>query len=106
MAKPQRVTFLKANLKDQPGTLLGVMKDLKSKNIALKSLWGYGRSEETAELFAIAKDPDKLRNAWKATGVFAEVSCHRLLRTLFPIDAHTHRLPITYHASVTQRRFL
>jgi hypothetical protein len=72
MAKPQRVTFLKANLKDQPGTLLGVMKDLKSKNIALKSLWGYGRSEETAELFAIAKDPDKLRNAWKATGVFAE----------------------------------
>ncbi|MGA3287711.1 MAG: hypothetical protein ABSD46_09815 [Bacteroidota bacterium] len=72
MAKPQRVTFLKANLKDQPGTLLGVMKDLKSKNIALKSLWGYGRSEGTAELFAIAKDPDKLRNAWKATGVFAE----------------------------------
>lgn len=72
MAKPQRVTFLKANLKDQPGTLLGIMRDLKSKNIALKSLWGYGKSEGTADLFAIAKDPDKLRNAWKATGVFAE----------------------------------
>jgi len=72
MAKPQRVTFLKANLKDQPGTLLGIMRDLKSKNIALKSLWGYGKSEGAADLFAIAKDPDKLRNAWKATGVFAE----------------------------------
>jgi hypothetical protein len=72
MAKPQRVTFLKANLKDQPGTLLGIMKDLKSKNIALKSLWGYGKSEGAVDLFAIAKDPDKLRNAWKATGVFAE----------------------------------
>jgi hypothetical protein len=72
MAKPQRVTFLKANLKDQPGTLLGIMKDLKSKKIALKSLWGYGKSEGTADLFAIAKDPDKLRDAWKAAGVFAE----------------------------------
>jgi hypothetical protein len=69
MAKPQRVTFLKANLKDQPGTLLDILKDLKSKNIALKSLWGYGKGEGTADLFAIAKDSDKLRNAWKATGM-------------------------------------
>ena len=72
MAKPQRVTFLKANLKDQPGSVLGIMKDLKSKNIALKSLWGYGKSEGAADLYAIAKDPDKLRDAWKASGVFAE----------------------------------
>jgi hypothetical protein len=72
MAKPQRVTILKANLKDQPGTVLGIMKDLKSKNIALKSLWGYGKSEGAADLYAIAKDPDKLRDAWKASGVFAE----------------------------------
>jgi hypothetical protein len=48
------------------------MKDLKSKNIALKSLWGYGKSEGAADLYAIAKDPDKLRDAWKASGVFAE----------------------------------
>ncbi|MCX6122695.1 MAG: hypothetical protein NTX44_13880 [Ignavibacteriales bacterium] len=72
MAKPQRVTILKANIKDQPGTVLGIMKDLKSKNIALKSLWGSGKSEGAADLYAIAKDPDKLRNAWKASGVFAE----------------------------------
>ena len=72
MAKPQRVTILKANLKDQPGSVLGIMKDLKSKNIALKSLWGYGKSEGAADLYAIAKDPDKLRDAWKASGVFAE----------------------------------
>jgi len=72
MAKPQRVTILKANIKDQPGTVLGIMKDLKSKNIALKSLWGYGKSEGAADLYAIAKDPDKLRDAWKASGVFAE----------------------------------
>jgi hypothetical protein len=72
MTKPQRVTFLKANLKDQPGTLLGIMKDLKSKNIALKSLWGFGKSEGAADLVAIPKDPDKLRNAWKAAGVLAE----------------------------------
>jgi hypothetical protein len=72
MAKPQRVTILKANLKDQPGTLLGIMKDLKSKNIALKCLWGYGKSEGAADLFAIAKNPEKLRNTWKASGVYAE----------------------------------
>ena len=72
MSKPQRVTILKANLKDQPGSVLGIMKDLKSKNIALKSLWGYGKSEGAADLYAIAKDPDKLRDAWKASGVFAE----------------------------------
>ena len=72
MAKPQLVTILKANIKDQPGTVLGIMKDLKSKNIALKSLWGFGKSEGAADLWAIAKDPDKLRDAWKASGVFAE----------------------------------
>jgi hypothetical protein len=72
MAKAQRVTFLKATLRDQPGVLLGLMQDLKSRNIALKSLWGFIKREGDAELYAIAKDPDKLRNAWKVKGLLAE----------------------------------
>jgi hypothetical protein len=72
MAAAQRVTFLKANLRDQPGVLLGVMQDLKSRNIALKSLWGFGKRDSDAELYAIAKDSEKLRDAWKASGLLAE----------------------------------
>jgi hypothetical protein len=72
MAAPQRVTIMKANLGDQPGSVLGIMKNLNSKNIALKSVWGYGKIEGAPGLWAIAKDPDKLRNAWKTSGVFAE----------------------------------
>lgn len=68
----QRVTFLKAVLKDQPGALLRVMHDLKKKNIALKSIWGFGKREGDAELYALAKDPDKLRAAWQASGILAE----------------------------------
>jgi hypothetical protein len=72
MAKAQRVIFMKVNLRDQPGVLLGVMQDLKSKKIALKSLWGFGKQDGGAELYAIAKDPEKLRNAWKSPDLPAE----------------------------------
>jgi hypothetical protein len=68
----QRVTFLKANLKDQPGAVLGIMQDLKTKNIALKSLWGFAKRDGEAELNAIAKDTEKLRNAWRYSGLLAE----------------------------------
>jgi hypothetical protein len=72
MATAQRLTYIKANLRDQPGVLLGVMQDLKSRNIALKALWGFKKKDGEAELNAIAKDPDKLRDAWKSSGLFAE----------------------------------
>lgn len=72
MALAQRVTFLKANLRDQAGVLFGVMQDLKSRNIALKGLWGFGKRDGDAELYAIPKDPDKLRSAWQSSGLLAE----------------------------------
>jgi hypothetical protein len=72
MAKAQRVTFLKVNLKDQPGVLLGVMQDLKAKNISLTALWGYSKAEGNADMFALAKKPDKLRSALQASGLTFE----------------------------------
>ncbi len=64
----QRVIFFKAVLKDQPGTFLHMMHDLKVKNIGLKCILGMGGSE----ICAIPKDPEKLRNAWMAAGILAE----------------------------------
>ena len=72
MAKPQRVTYFKANLEDKPGALLAVMQDLKSKNLGLTGLWGFATQPGQAQLYVIAKNPDKVRNAWKASGMLAE----------------------------------
>ena len=69
MAKPQRITFLKVNLKDQPGSLLAVLKDLKAKNIGLKSLWGFGKNDGSSDVYAIPKDVEKLKTVWKASGM-------------------------------------
>lgn len=80
MAKVQRVTFFKANLTDRPGVLLGIMQELKSKGIGLTCLWGFGKPEGNAELFVVAKNPDKIKNVWKASGVLAEEGTGFLLK--------------------------
>lgn len=72
MAKTLRVTYLMANLEDRPGALLKVMRDLKAKNIGLTGLWGFGTSEGRAQLFVTAKNSDKVRSAWQASGILAE----------------------------------
>lgn len=72
MAKPQRATYFKANLEDKPGALLAVMKDLKAGNLGLTGLWGFATSPGNAELHVVAKNPDKLRDAWKSSGKLAE----------------------------------
>jgi prephenate dehydratase len=64
----QRVTFFKMNLEDKPGALLSVLKDLKGKNLGLVGLWGYSTSPGNAELNVVAKNADKVRAYWKATG--------------------------------------
>ncbi len=72
MARVQRITYFVANLEDKPGAFLKVMQDLKAQNIGLAGSWGFGISEGRAQLFAVAKNPDKLRNAWRASGLLAE----------------------------------
>ena len=72
MAKIIRGIYFKAALEDKPGALLKVMQDLKAKNIALAGLWGFGTPQGKAHLYAIPKSPDKLRDAWKASGLLAE----------------------------------
>ncbi len=72
MSKIQRVTFFKANLSDKPGMLLGIMQELKSKGVGLTCLWGFGKPDGNAELFVVAKNPDKLKNIWKSSGILAE----------------------------------
>ncbi len=68
----QRITYMKAHLEDRPGALLQVMEDLKSRNIALLSAWGFATREGRAELFVIPKAPDKLRALWKQSGTLVE----------------------------------
>ena len=68
MARTQRVTFLKVTLKDQPGTVLGLMQNLKGKNVSLKSLWGVGGTD----VYAVAKDTEKLQDVLNALGLQSE----------------------------------
>ncbi len=69
MAKAQRVTYFKINLEDKAGSLLGIAQDLKSKKIGLVGLGGQDIQPGKAEIHLIARNPDKLRNAWKSSGM-------------------------------------
>jgi hypothetical protein len=68
----QRVTFIKAKVADVPGAVLAILQDLKSKNIALKCLWGFAKREGDSEINAVPKDIEKLRNVWKSAGIYME----------------------------------
>jgi len=72
MPKVGRVTYFVANLEDQPGALLKVMQDLKANSLGLTGLWGFATQEGRAQLYVVAKNPDKLRNSWRASGLLAE----------------------------------
>jgi len=69
MAKPQRVTYFTISLEDRTGSLLGIAQDLKSKKIGLVGLGGQDIQPGKAEVLLIAKNPDKLRDAWKSSGM-------------------------------------
>jgi len=71
MAKAKRVAFFKAIIEDKPGALLALAKDLKAKNLGLIALKGVGQAGQ-GEILVVAKSPDKLRDAWKASGILAE----------------------------------
>jgi len=71
MATAKRVTYFKTKVEDKPGALLALAKDLKAKNLGLLSLKGVGKGEE-GEILVVAKNPDKLRDVWKASGVLVE----------------------------------
>jgi prephenate dehydratase len=69
MAKPQRVPYFKINVEDRPGALLAILQDLKSRNINLSGLRGENTTPGQAEVYLSAKSADKLRNAWKSSGM-------------------------------------
>ena len=69
MAKPQRVTYFTISLEDRTGSLLGIAQDLKSKKIGLVGLGGQDIQPGKAEVLLIAKNPDKLRDVWKSSGM-------------------------------------
>lgn len=71
MAKVKRVAYFKTKIDDKPGALLALAKDLKSKKLDLIGLKGVGQAGQ-GEILVIAKSPDKLRKAWKASGALAE----------------------------------
>jgi hypothetical protein len=72
MAKPQRVTYFTTSLEDRVGSLLGIAQDLKSKKIGLIGLGGQGMQGGQAEVFLIPRNPDRLRDAWKSSGLTFE----------------------------------
>jgi hypothetical protein len=71
MATAKRVAYFKAKIEDKPGALLALAKDLKEKKLDLIALKGVGQAGQ-GEILVIAKSPDKLREAWKASGVLVE----------------------------------
>lgn len=72
MAKAQRVQYVMATVDDRPGTLLKLMQDLKARNISLSGLWGFGTRDGKAQVYVVAKSPEKVKNAWRASGQVAE----------------------------------
>ncbi|MBI4548939.1 MAG: hypothetical protein HY707_13225 [Ignavibacteriae bacterium] len=72
MNKVRKSTYFMAHLKDKPGALLKVMRDLKARNISLLGLWGFGTGKGKADLFVVAKNPARLRKYWKASRMLAE----------------------------------
>jgi hypothetical protein len=72
MPTVERAAYFTANLKDKPGALLKVMQDLKAKNVGLAGLWGFSTSGRKAQLYVVAKNPRKLRAAWKKAGLLAD----------------------------------
>lgn len=57
----ERVTLLKARLKNRLGALFRVMGELKAKNLGLVGLWGFATLGEKAELYAIPKNPARVK---------------------------------------------
>jgi hypothetical protein len=72
MTRARRVRFFKAHIANKPGTLLAVTRRLKENNIGLCGLWGYATSRSTAELYAVPKEPNKLRALWSFEGILKE----------------------------------
>jgi hypothetical protein len=71
MAKTKRVIYFKAQIEDKPGALLALAKDLKEKKLDLIALKGVGQAGR-GDILAIAKNEDKLREAWKGAGILVE----------------------------------
>jgi hypothetical protein len=80
MAKAQRVTVLKTEIDDKPGSLLTLMKDLKAKNAGVAGLWGHGAGDGKATLFTIAKNQKRVRAVLKASGREVEEGTGFLLK--------------------------
>lgn len=72
MAKVYKLSYFVANIKDEPGTLLKIMLDLRDKNVGLSGLWGFGARDGEGQLFVIAKDSAVLKEAWEDAGLLAE----------------------------------
>lgn len=72
MTRARRVRFFKAHIANKPGALLAITKRLKEKNVGLCGLWGYAASGLTAELYAVPKEPNKLRSLWSSEGILKE----------------------------------
>jgi len=72
MANAERVKYFLANVKDKPGALLKIMRDLKEKDIGLAGLWGFGTAAGKAQVYVVPKNPARLRYAWKTSGLLAD----------------------------------
>ncbi|HTX19102.1 MAG TPA: hypothetical protein VMG34_10620 [Bacteroidota bacterium] len=72
MAKSKRVTYFAANVDDKPGTAMKILADLKASNVALVGLWGHGMPDGKARIYAVAKNPEKLRTKWTGAGILGE----------------------------------
>ncbi|MEX2116954.1 MAG: hypothetical protein WEB37_08700 [Bacteroidota bacterium] len=71
MAKAIRVTYFKTRIENKSGALLALVKDLHAKKLGLIALKGMAHGGE-GEILVVAKDPEDLRGAWKASGILAE----------------------------------
>lgn len=72
MATVQKMSYFVASINDEPGALLKIMQELRSLNIGLSGLWGFGTHDEKAQLFVIAKDSERLNRLWQEKGLISK----------------------------------
>lgn len=71
MAQARKVAYFKTRLENKPGALLALLKDLQEKKLGLVALKGMAHGD-SGEILVVAKNPEKLAEAWKAAGILAE----------------------------------
>jgi prephenate dehydratase len=75
----KRAKYFSIAVEDKPGELARFARKMKTANINLSGVWGFGVGQGKAQIFAVPQDEEKFKQAAKAAGLSVkEGICFRL----------------------------